>query len=93
MALSLVSTGALVEVGPGVNTIEVTPPASIVDDNLLVMVVIYDDNQTISDGEGDWTQVRQITNLAKGDSACALFIKKAASETGNYTPNGNLQLG
>jgi hypothetical protein len=87
MALSLVSTGALVEVGPGVNTIEVTPPASIVDDNLLVMVVIYDDNQTISDGEGDWTKVGQITNLAKGDSACALFIKKAASETGNYTVN------
>jgi hypothetical protein len=87
MAIALVSTGTWTENGPGANTIEIPPPASIVDDNLLVMIAMYDDNQDITTPEAGWTKVGQITNLAKGDSACALFIKKASGESGDYTVN------
>jgi hypothetical protein len=95
MAIALVSTGSVVS-SDTVNTIEVTPPASISDGNLLCMVGYCDDNQALSTPESGWTKDSQVSNAINSDSAGAFFYKVASSESGNYTldmagPAGNMR--
>jgi len=86
VALALRSTGAVVS-SSTVNTIEVTPPGTIVDGDQVRIFAYFDDDQTISCPESGFTKEDEIQSITGGDMAVATFYKTASSESGNYTVN------
>ena len=85
MAIAAVTVGAASETTA--QTIECPAPGSIVDDNYLRIIAVASDDVNISMGSAGWTTVGHIQMTIGQDGALAVFIKKAATESGTYTVN------
>ena len=88
MAILAVTEGTSSETSA--QTIECSPPASIIDDNYLRLIASAVDSGGAIDitvDETGWNLVKQVKMSAGLDATLAIFIKKAASESGNYTVN------
>ena len=88
MALAVVSSSTPVTTLTG--TLTLTPPATITDNNVLVMGVSAAQTGAINTPSGWSVAVAKFTG--SGGSNLAVFYKIAASESGNYTVTGSTYL-
>jgi hypothetical protein len=83
MGISIRSEGVATETTA--QTIECPAPGTIVDGDILRIVVGVDDDVVIS--VPDFTEVGQVGNDTALDGKLGVYIKEASSESGTYTVN------
>jgi len=85
MTISLVSTGDS-NIDNLVTSVNIPAPATQDDDDYSIIIgYVGGEAVNISIAEAGWTTIDQVQSISGGDNTLAAFLKKNASEAGDYT--------